>query len=281
MISELTYKELKPSFDLKYIKEQLEQKTSAVAVIGQPRAERALSFGLRTRAEGYNIYVSGPVDSGRISAVMKLATEAAEKLPPPPDICCVYNFDDAKTPVLLTFPAGGGRDFKTDMEELIELVKMDIRQTFASPEFEDVKNSIVRKYRDGRDLIIKEITKEAKEYNFGVKSTTAGVYFVPIIDGEIISEEQYDALPEEVKNAINKQSGEVQSQTAGILRRMRQFDRAVVTDVGNFEFSSALFAIGQRFVAIIEKYYNNPKVCEYVKKVKEDILENFDDFFEQ
>ncbi|MDR0958450.1 MAG: AAA family ATPase, partial [Clostridiales bacterium] len=105
--------------------------------------------------------------------------------------------------------------------------------------------------------------------------------FVPIIDGEIISEEQYDALPEEVKNAINKQSGEVQSQTAGILRRMRKFDRAVVTDVGNFEFSSALFAIGQRFVAIIEKYYNNPKVCEYVKKVKEDILENFDDFFEQ
>ncbi|GHV38761.1 ATP-dependent protease [Clostridia bacterium] len=277
LITELKYDELRKIYDTEYIKTL---KTLKLPLIGQPRAEKAMEFGLKTRAKGYNVYVSGPSAAGKITAAEKFAKETAEKMPTPPDLCYVYNFDDPKSPILLSFAAGEGREFRADMEELISLIKLDLRETFASPEVEDGKNAIVRKYQDNRDLIIKEAAKEAKQFNFGIKTTQTGVYFIPMVDGETISEEQFDALDEETKESITKSSGQMQSQTSDIMRRIKAFEKTTHRDVDGFEYTTAMFSVGRRIAPMLDKYEQNEKAAAYLRKVKEDILSCFTDFWE-
>ncbi|MBL8965490.1 MAG: AAA family ATPase [Spirochaetaceae bacterium] len=93
------------------------------AVIGQPRALEALRMGVRIRAKGYNVYVSGAPGTGRRTAVLRVLEDepaAPEKLR---DIAYVYDFDAPLAPRVLLFPAGEGREFKRDLHRFVESLK--------------------------------------------------------------------------------------------------------------------------------------------------------------
>jgi lon-related putative ATP-dependent protease len=105
----------------------------AWGVIGQPRALEALRMGIRVRAKGYNVFVSGAPGTGRRTAVLKVLGEE----PPAPerlrDLAYVYNFASPLEPAVLSFAAGGGRAFKHDLHRLVEALKRIVRLQAESP----------------------------------------------------------------------------------------------------------------------------------------------------
>ena len=94
--------------------------------IGQERAVEALEFGLRMQSPGFNIYVSGPIGSGKWSIAKEMVKRLARSAPPPADWCYVNNFQDPSRPRCLSFPATQGRVFKQAMAGLIEGLRRDI-----------------------------------------------------------------------------------------------------------------------------------------------------------
>ena len=50
-------------------------------LVGQPRAEEAMSFAISLRRHGYHIYLSGPTGTGRTTYARRRLREAAAELP--------------------------------------------------------------------------------------------------------------------------------------------------------------------------------------------------------
>jgi lon-related putative ATP-dependent protease len=123
-------------------------------VIGQPRALEALHMGLRVRAKGYNVHVSGAPGTGRRTAVLHVLAEESASTDHLNDIVYVYNFTSPLAPTALILPPCGGKAFKRDLHRMVEALKRIIRLqaesaaarregTDPSREFEDKENALI------------------------------------------------------------------------------------------------------------------------------------------
>jgi predicted ATP-dependent protease len=247
-------------------------------IIGQKRAADALSFGLGIKAKGYNIFICGEPGTGRSTFARAFAEKQASAEKTPSDICYVYNFETPKCPRVLNLPAGMGRTLRERMDELINRLLYELPLLYSNREFEFQKAEIVRVYQEKRDEVIRVITDEAREQNFGVKNTNSGIYFMPIVAGEVISEEQYDALSQEKKDEISVDSEAIQKKAAEAMRQIKDFERQTRKDVEEMEYAIGLFAVGRHINGILDEYADNPLVVEYLLAVKEDILDHIADF---
>ena len=127
-------------------------------IIGQNVASEALEFGLKIKSKWYNIFISGIPGTGKTTFAKKYAKEIARTEPTPDDLCYVYNFENPKNPKLLSFPAGIGKKFKEDFDEVINVLNIEIPKAFVSEDYENEKDRIIKNYQNKRDDIIKKIT---------------------------------------------------------------------------------------------------------------------------
>ena len=247
-------------------------------LIGQKRAAEALSLGLLMKKKGYNIYITGPPGAGRTTFAKKFAKQRARTEATPPDLMYVYNFENPKCPKIMQLPPGMGQGLRDQMNELLNRLSNELPKSFGNRDFEAQKNEIVKVYHNKRDEIIREITIEAKAQEFGVKNTNSGIYFMPIIDGEVISEEQYDELSQEQRDSISKNSETIQKRAAEAMRQIKDYEKNTRKDVENLEYSIGLFTVGHHINTVMSAYESESQVIEYLKAVKEDILDNLEDF---
>ena len=92
---------------------------------------------------------------------------------------------------MIEFKAGKGKEFKSDMEELIALIRQELTEAFSSAEYDEEKERINKRFQAEKDEIIEKLQSLAKEKNFGVRMGNGGVYFMPIIDEMCIRDRSY------------------------------------------------------------------------------------------
>jgi MoxR-like ATPase len=79
------FRELKPSqlrwqCDPRVLKfKTVNELRTCEGIIGQPRAIEAIKLGLNVKYPGYNIFITGPVGTGRTTAITKLLEELEVK----------------------------------------------------------------------------------------------------------------------------------------------------------------------------------------------------------
>ncbi len=279
--TELHYTKLKNFGDYNLGFKTTDELEGIFDIIGQERAARSIEFGLNVKMKGYNIYAMGLPGTGKTTFSKRFAEKLAKTEPTPPDLCYIYNFKNPKCPKMLKLPAGSGNELKDDLDELINRLLTELPKVFSAKDFENNKADIVKTYQEYRDEIIRSMTEEAKSQNFGVKTTNSGIYFMPIVGGEVISEEQFDTLSQEDKDAISANSEVIQKKAQEAMREIREYERLTRRDVEAFEYSTSLFTLGHHMTPLFEKYAENDEVVSYLKDIKEDILENIEDFLEQ
>jgi len=281
MADELKYDKLKNFCDPKELGfKSIKEIDASSDIIGQNVASKALEFGLKIKSKGYNIFVSGIPGTGKTTFARKYAKEIAKTEPTPDDLCYVYNFENPKNPKLLKFPAGLGKKFKDDFDEVINVLSIEIPKTFVSEDYEFEKDKIIKAYQDKRDDVIKEMTEEAKKYEFGVKITNSGMYFLPIIDGQTISEEDFDSLTDEQKDKISEKSEVVQEKAAEVMQIIKEYEKDTKKEIDDIEYATGLFIVGRFFGVLQESYTFNDDVIKFLQDVKEDIIENIGCFAE-
>lgn len=278
-IKELTYKQLKNfcdarDFDFKTTKE-LE---GFDEVIGQERALEALKFGLRVKNKGFNIFVSGLPGTGKTEFIKNTAQKIAETEKIPDDICYVYNFSDSKFPKILTLPAGYGKVFRNEMEELINYLRDDLPKVFSAKSYELKKADIIKKYQDKKDILIKKVSEQAQKRGFCVKLKSDVIFFMPMVDDEIISEEQFENLPQEQKDLITKNSLVMQNHANEIMNILKANEKNMNTEIEALEYSIGLFEIGRYLNDLFDKYGEYNCVVNYLQDVKESLLDNIKKF---
>lgn len=249
-------------------------------IIGQDRAVKAFDFGLHVKIKGYNIYMSGPSGTGKTTYAKASTERLAATEDVPLDWCYVYNFQNPRSPLALSFPAGEGRKFRDDMSELVQLFQTELQKVFRTEDYEKQKTELLRGFDEKRDALMDQMSKEAAENDFQVKTTNSGIYFMPVVDGKPVGEEEYDDLAEDVKDVIEKNSQIVQEKASAIMRDIRELDKESKWCVDQLDYKVGMFAIGHHVSAVQEKYEQNEKAVAYINAVKEDVLENISQFFE-
>ena len=254
--------------------------TSSIApsrdLIGQQRASEATEFGLAVQLDGYNIYMAGESGEGKTRYALDCAQKQARLMPVPDDWCYVYNFEDSNRPKAINLPAGVGRDLKRDMEEFVKIIEQEIIKAFNGEEYESERSRIIKDFRDKKDELVVKLSQEAQERGFRVKMANSGVYFMPMVDGEPLSEDDFKLLDEDVKIELTKSSEELQTETGDIIRKIREVEMDAEEAVKEWENQIALYAVGIHIDDLKEKYSLYPLVEEYLNNVRSDILKNID-----
>ena len=83
-----------------------------INIVGQDRAIRAIETGLNTKADGFNIFITGPTGTGRNTTIKAILEEKAKKEEIPNDWCFVHNFSEPNSPNAIALKAGEGSTFK-------------------------------------------------------------------------------------------------------------------------------------------------------------------------
>ncbi len=250
-------------------------------IIGQERAVQALDFGLAVKMKEYNIYMSGPSGTGKTTYARASTEKLAATEPVPSDWCYVYNFQNPRCPLALRFEAGLGKQFKEDMEELVQLLKIELRKVFRADDYEKQKSELLHSFDEERGALMDDMSAMAGEYDFQVKTTNSGIYFMPLVEGKAVGEEEYDNLAEDVKADIEKKSQTVQEKAGSIMRDIRELDKASKKRVEQLDYKVGMFAIGHHIGAVQEKYQEYERVIAYINAMQEDVLENISQFFEE
>jgi lon-related putative ATP-dependent protease len=246
--------------------------------LGQQRAIDAIRFGIGMQRDGYNVFVLGPIGSDRHVLVRKLVAEQARARGAPRDWCYVNNFQDPERPQALDFRSGQGREFRRDMHDLIEELRLAIPAAFEGDDYRNQLRAIEEETQAKVEEQWSTLNDLASKEGIGVLQTPTGYVLAPIIDGEVVGDKEFSKLPEKqrkkIQAAIEHLSGELQARIE-MMPRIRKEHRERVRELDQ---DVTAHAVSVLLNELRQKYTQLPKVTAYLDDVQQNIIENAQDF---
>lgn len=146
----------------------------------------------------------GFIGIGKISFVENYLKEIVKNKFVLNDWVYVYNFVNFDLFIVIFLLKGMGKVFKKDMIDFLEFVINDLKKVFNSEEYENDKNNIYNEYQEKRIQFLDRLVEEVREYDFEIKYILSGVYFIFIVNGRVILEEEYFELEKIIRDEIEK-----------------------------------------------------------------------------
>ena len=246
--------------------------------IGQERGIDSLKFGLNVDVNGYNLYLEGPSGVGKTMYTKNYLDKISKNKKKPQDWCYLYNFENPNEPVALNLPAGQGKEFEETMEKFVKDIKSEIKSTFNNDDFEKEKNVIIQKYQEKRTKLLEDLNNESAKYGFQVKASDSGIYMMPVIDGKIIKEEEFEKLDEKIKKEYEDRSTIVQRQIIQVIGKIKEIEQESEKKVSEWQSSIASLSIEGHISFVKSKFKRNKKINKFLDGVRKDIIKNINKF---
>ena len=280
--NELSYRDLKMVCDQKMFKFETTKELEPINDgIGQERGIKALEFGISVDVKGYNLYIEGPSGVGKTMYTKNYLDSISSKKKVPNDWCYIYNFQNPNEPIAVSLPAGQGKEFKESMGGFIKEVKKDIKKTFNADDFEKEKALIKKEFEEKREVVLTKLNEDSQKHGFQVKSAQNGIYMMPVVEGKVIQEEEFDKLDEEIKKQYEEKSVIVQQQIMDAISVIKQIERQSDKKVSEWQSNVALLTVNAHINYIKSKYKRNKKITQFLNDVKQDVLKNVSYFLEE
>lgn len=249
----------------------LEERLSA---LGQDRAISAVELGINIKSRGYNLFCLGPEGTGKTSLVKRILEKEGKERPTPDDWAYVYNFDEPHKPTALNFPAGEATGFAKEMDEFANFLEFDLPLTVKNELYEQQVATIREKYQEKRNDYVKVLQKKAKGKKVSLLHMPMGVVVAPMKNGEIVSPDVFDTLSEEEKNEIMADLNAMQEEIAAHQDTAPQWEERQSEEIKKLQERLVKEALKKPLDAIKQKYKGNRRVADYLKSVRDYILEN-------
>ncbi|MDO8425968.1 MAG: ATP-binding protein [Deltaproteobacteria bacterium] len=247
-------------------------------IIGQERAMRAIDFGLGVANHNYNIFVLGESGTGKSSTIKDIIEAKAKNEPVPDDWCYVFNFSDPDSPMAINLPPGSGFLLAGDMDERIEALRRDIPKVFESKDYEKHRDEILEGQQERTRAIFFRLEQKALERGFILKKTVSGLSVVPARNNKAMSPEEFNSLPGEKKAAVEQELVIMQDKLSDAIREARVIEKETKERINALDREVVQYVVNPLINELLDKYKAFKGVVEFLYKVKENILENIDDF---
>ncbi|AKJ63354.1 AAA family ATPase [Kiritimatiella glycovorans] len=247
-------------------------------VVGQERALRSVSFGIDIRSPGYHMFAMGPVGTGKTTTIRKFLENDASGQEPPGDWMYVNNFEDPDRPRTLSLPAGRGREFKDDMDELVHELRSEVPQAFEKDEYRKEQERLQQEFEQKRKQLFEALEKEAQQRNFRIVQSAQGIVLSPVKDGETLSPEQISNLDEQTQEQIRSAREELQGKLRDTMREAQKLQQQAREKIRELDRQVVGSAVGHRIDQLKEQYADFEHISEFLDEVRDHILKNVDAF---
>jgi predicted ATP-dependent protease len=247
-------------------------------IIGQARAVSALQLGLGIKHGGFHIYVAGPPGIGKMTAVRAFLERLAKRQLRPPDWCYVNNFEDPAQPKAIRLPAGRGRQFERDMQELVAHIAQRIPKLFESEDYTARREELTKHLERQRGELFDGLAQRARRLEFELHDTPVGLLTIPLRNGRRMDEDEVEALSHEVQAELERKRKLVRTDAQEVLKQVRRLEREARDKLQTLDRQLALFVVGGLIDDLADQYHELPEIAAHLKAVQQDILENLEAF---
>lgn len=247
-------------------------------IVGQPRAQSALSFGVAMKAPGYNIFVMGEPGTGRLSLVSHYLTAYAEQQESPLSYAYVDNFENSREPVAIQLPSGEGHNFAKDIEKLIDNILATFPAAFESPSYQQKKTAIERRFNQRYNAAIDLVDAKARAMSVALYRDSDTITFLPIRDNKSLDEEQFTLLPQPERDAFHQHTEELEEYLGDVLLELPQWRRDLVEELRQLDNDTIKLALEPLFAELNDKYQNVDDVITYLAEVEKNLSNTISDF---
>lgn len=256
-------------------------------IVGQARGVEAFRYGMAINKAGYNVFVTGEPNTGRMASVEKLLQELSRKDGAPDDLAYVNNFKNTDAPILLRFKAGDGRRFRKDIHDLVETLKREAPQIFESQEYVARKKEIMDTYERRTREFFKDLDKRVKEEGFALVQIQTGQMqrpeLMPMVDGEPTPMPRLEEMvekgrfPREEFEQIKEKYDRLRGEIDKIFLEVRDLQKEL-NEKGEQVDKHMFTTTAQRLMEPLCEKYESEKIRQYFKDMLDDMVENIDTF---
>jgi ATP-dependent Lon protease len=265
-----------------------EELSVCTKIVGQHRAVDALRLGLEIESLGYNIFVTGPVGTGRTTTVKCLLDEIEKDKKTPDDKCYVNNFRNPDMPKLIRLPAGKSRKFQKDMDNFIDYLVKNIPLILESERYQKRKTEIVESFKEKGSAKVREFEKKVAQAGFTLVQTVpfARPELVPVVEktpvklSDLAAAVEEEKMPKEEYEKIKAKYFELTEELGAIFKEIRDYEKKTRDELINLDQDMIKPVVSER-INEIREHYKNEKVNEYLSEIEISILENLDLFREK
>ena len=247
--------------------------------LGQKRAVEALDFGLQMPHRGYNIFMLGSTGVGKRELLANmLDEESAPPLGNVQDWCYVHNFESPDKPVALCLPCGMGTSLRDDMAHTLEDLLGILPATFQSDEYQARVQELGEQYQTREKEAFQALGEKASEQQIAMIQTPAGYALAPLKDGEIITPQDFEALPDDEKKAKMKVIEDLKEELKVIVRQLPAWKKESRKQFKELNREFSQLAIDPVMDELKDKYREYPEVLSHLEAVHTNIAEEAEAF---
>ncbi|MFN3884419.1 MAG: Lon protease family protein [Rhodocyclaceae bacterium] len=248
--------------------------------IPQERAVAALRFAIETRAPGFNVFLLGEPGCGRHRLVARLLAERAPTETVPPDLCYVYNFADSNRPRLLILPPGRGARLKADMQQFVAELAKAIAAAFESDTFRGQAEAMQEEYKEREEQALRQLGQTASEHGIALLRTPQGFMFAPLKGEETMGPEDFDALPDEEKERLNKLIDAYGEELKELLHQFPRWRRELQARLVALSRETMTLAVGHLIEELKAHYADLANVISFLDEVMRDVVDSAEELRE-
>ena len=248
-------------------------------IIGQDRAVNSIEFGLKMKHKGYNIYIAGVSGIGRTNYAKSLIKKNIKFNENLKDWIYVNNFRNNNEPVALSFKAGVGKEFKNDIDDIIEKLKVEIPKIFNSKEYENHNRLLMTELENNIHSIIDELNEFAKPKGFKFQITERGLLSVPIKeDGQLMEESELGNLtPSEIRE-LRERGLKLNQESKEYIDKIKSCEDIYKNKSNELDRNVGRSLVGFYGQYLLTKYGEDEKVNKYINALCNDIVNNIAKF---
>ncbi len=243
-------------------------------LIGQERALKAIHFGTSIRSHDFNVFVLGPSQSGKSTAVKQYLSQKSKGLATPADWIYVNNFETANRPRAIKLPAGRARPLARAMTEAIDELRNTLPAAFEGDDYQARRRAIGEEFRSGQEGAFEALNRRAQEQNIAVVRTPTGFAMAPMHEGKIVKPEVFNTLPESMRKEVEARIEALQKELEQILATVPKSDKRRRARTTELNEEVASLAVREALGDIATLYSDEKDVLEFLDAAGRDLVRN-------
>jgi len=253
--------------------------SASCEIVGQARALAAVRFGIAMAQPGYHLFVMGPAGSGKRSLVRSaIAAHLAHDGIHRSDWVYVHNFETPHRPIALQLPAGRGARLRADLRALVEELRATIPAAFDSEEYASALERLNTELKERAEQGLGAVGAEAQRRGLVMVRTPVGFSFAPRKGDEVMSTQDFEALPPEERQRLQEALAELQDQLLHALRASMRLSKEHADRLRTLNHATTELAVAHAVGETHALYADQPAVLRHLEAVRSAVIDNADAF---